>query len=386
MVQRVKDILSLALHAALSFVAGFVVRPKKLIVFCNYDGRGYGDNLAPIADEILRRQIDCEIVWLVKDLGILVPPHVRKVLRGRFREKLWLSRAKVVVCNQKGIPYWKHKGSFYIQTWHGDMPYKHIEAECGEMLSYYYRRMSQADSRRTDFVLSGSSFFSGVARSSFWYPEACKILEYGIPRNDVFFKRDEEEVVTFKKDVIGDSKVRIALYAPTFRECLPNANCRLDAQRLRQVLMKRFGGEWAVVVRLHPNVADQRSLFAYGNGVIDGTSIDKGQLLSLASDILITDYSSITEEFVILKKPIFLYAPDLDDYRQKERRLRELYFKLPFPRAASEEVLLELVQSFDEKVYQKELSAFLESEYRIFDDGHASERVVDLIETLLPRS
>lgn len=385
MIQRVKDILSLALHGALSFVAGFFVRPRKLIVFCNYDGRGYGDNLAPIVDEIVRRHIDCEIVWLVKDLGISVPPRVRKVLRGRFREKLWLSRAKVVVCNQKGIPYRKHKGCYYIQTWHGDMPYKHIEAECGEMLSYYYRRMSQADSRRTDFVLSGSSFFSSVARSSFWYPKECQILEFGIPRNDIFFNRDEQRISSFKEAVVGDSQVRIALYAPTFREYLPNANCQLDAQRLRQVLIKRFGGEWAVVIRLHPNVADQRPLFVYGNGVVDGTSIDEGQLLSSASDLLITDYSSITEEFVIRKKPVFLYAPDLEDYQQKERRLRELYFKLPFPRAESEEALFEIVQSFNETAYQKELSVFLEHEYRIFDDGHASERVVDLIESLLAR-
>ena len=153
--------------------------------------------------------------------------------------------------------------------------------------------------------------------------------------------------------------------------------------KLKDVCQARFGGKWIVVVRLHPNVADKAGMFEYGDDVVNGTRIDDAQRLSLAADILITDYSSIVEEFVIQRKPIFLYAPDLDEYVTKERQLRELYFRLPFPRCRTEEALQRAIADFDDKAYQTALGDFVERDYRVFDDGHASERVVDLIERLM---
>lgn len=383
MLARLKEDVSLCLHWACSVIMGFLPRKNRCIVFCNYDGRGYGDNLAPIADEIRRRKLDYELVWIVKDMGIYVPSWIRKITRGWFLEKACLSRAKIVICNLKGLYYHKRRGNYYIQTWHGDMPFKYIEAEEGSNLSRYYILRSQRDSWQTDFVLSGSGFFSSVAKRYFWYPEHCQVLEYGIPRNDIFFRCSQDEVAAFRKRYFGLADVRIAFYAPTFRERLPNENCRIDAKELKDACQSRFGGKWIVVVRLHPNVADKAGMFEYGDGVVNGTRIDNAQMLSLAADILITDYSSIIEEFVIQRKPIFLYAPDLEEYVTKERQLRELYFKLPFPHCRSENALQKAIVDFDDKAYLAALGDFIEHDYRIFDDGHASERVVDLIEKLM---
>ena len=383
MLARLKEDASLCLHWACSVVTGFLPRKNHCIVFCNYDGRGYGDNLAPIADEIHRRKLNYELVWLVKDLGIDVPSWVRRVVRGWFREKSCLSRAKIVICNLKGLYYHKRRGNYYIQTWHGDMPFKYIEAEEGSNLSRYYILRSRRDSKQTNFVLSGSSFFSSVAKRCFWYPEGCQVLEYGIPRNDIFFRCSRDEVASFRKRYFGSTDVRVAFYAPTFRERLPNENCRIDAKKLKGSCQSRFGGKWIVVIRLHPNVADKAGMFEYGDGIVNGTRIDDAQMLSLAADVLITDYSSIVEEFVIQRKPIFLYAPDLDEYVIKERKLRELYFRLPFPHCRTEDALQKAIADFDDKAYRTALGDFVERDYRVFDDGHASERVVDLIEKLM---
>lgn len=375
--------LSYLLHGILSLVASLWPRRNRLIVLCNYDGRGYGDSLAPIADEILRRKLNCKLAWLVKKYQDDIPSVIRQVKRGRFFEKVWLFNAKVFICNLKGIPYRKKNGSYYIQVWHGDMPFKYIEAECGKSLSSYYRAMSMADSERTDFVVSGSSVFSEIAREKFWYPSTCKVLEYGNPRKDVLFKSRPEEIATFKRENFGSDKVRLALYAPTFRSNIPNENCRFDAHKLHDALVKRFGGEWKVVIRLHPNVAGRENMFRYDDKVVNGTRIDAGQLLSLASELLITDYSSIVEEFVIQKKPVFLFVPDLKDYQKKERELRDFYFRLPFSSCENESSLVAAIADFDDKSYLERLERFIEADYRIFDDGHAAERVVDLIEKLL---
>lgn len=381
---RIKEFLSLALHAFLSYAFSGLSVKRGSVVFCNYGGRGYGDSPAAIANEILRRHLRCQMIWLVRDLGCEVPDGIKKVKRGWLFERACLARAQFIVSNTKGdLDFRRKKNRYYIQTWHGDMPFKQIEAECESMLSPYYVRMSKEDSTKTDFVLSGSSFFSKIAQTSFWLPSTCEVLECGIPRNDVFFTASEDEKVAFKQSVFGKSEVKVALYAPTFRDAIGNDVCRFDVERLRRSLSNKFGGTWIVVIRLHPNVAGSEGMFNYGDYIVNGTRIENGQKLSLVSDVLITDYSSIVEEFIIQRKPVFIYAPDLDEYVEKERRLRDLYFRLPFERCQTEIGLFDAVDRFDGFVYQEKLADFCKRDCRIFDDGHASERVVDLIEKLM---
>ena len=384
LIQRLKEDFSLTLHRTLGLLLGLIVRRRRLVVFCNYRGRGYGDNLSPVAEEIRRRNIPVRMVWLVRNLHEEIPEGIEKLKLGWIREKLLLSSANVFLSNTKDTPfYWKRRGAYYIQTWHGDMPFKYIEAECKDMLSRYYRLQSIGDSLRTDYILSGSSFFSNLARNSFWYPDSSKILEYGIPRNDIFFKTSAKEVLDFKRKKFGAEDVKVVLYAPTFREKTSNQVCKLDAFALRQAVEKRFGGRWIVVVRLHPLVAKYATMFEYDEKTVNGTLIEEGQLLSLAADLLVSDYSSIVEEFIIQKKPVFLYVPDIDRYINEERKLRDLYFKLPFPRCEDMDSLVREIALFDGEAYRRKLNQFIDADYQIFDDGHASERVVDLIENLI---
>lgn len=372
MIRRLKENASLALHWTFDFVLSLLAKRRRLIVFSNYNGRGYGDNLAPIADEILRRGDPVRMIWLVNDLCEKVPKGIEKLKRGWIREKLCLASAKIFISNTKGTPsYRKKRGSYYIQTWHGDMPFKFVEAECKDMLSRYYRVLSIADSRRTDYVLSGSSFFSNLARQSFWYPSSCKVLEYGIPRNDIFFKTSRQEVLEFKRKEFGSENVRVVLYAPTFRDRIPNEVCRIDAPDLCRAMERRFGGNWVVVIRLHPVVARRTGMFNFDSKTINGTLIENGQMLSLASDVLVSDYSSIVEEFILQRKPVFLYTPDYNAYIAKERRLRDLYLRLPFPRCENMDKLFQEVIQYDEDEYRRKLDLFIDSDYQIFDDGRA---------------
>ena len=384
MILSAKEFLSIALQRFLSFVAGFVPLRRRLIVFCNYNGRGYGDSLGPIADELLRRGVNCSMVWLVNDLNVSIPASIKKVKRGRFVERIYLAMAKIVISNTKGgLVYSKKRCAYYIQTWHGDMPFKHIEAECGKILPAYYTWLSKFDSCKTDFFISGSSLLSDIARRAFWYLQTCKICEYGNPRKDVFFRTSEAKMREFKQNMFGGASVRVALYAPTFRSNIPNEACRIDANALQKSLVEKFGGQWIVVIRLHPNVANRSDMFTYDDQIVNGTKIDDGQLLSMAAELLISDYSSVIEDFVIQRKPVFLYTPDINEYQTKERKLRDLYFKLPFPRCETECNLRKAIVDFDDKAYQTALGDFVECDYRVFDDGHASERVVDLIEKLM---
>ena len=382
---RFKAMLSLALHRIVAQVFRLVPRDERLIVFCNFNGAGFGDNLAPIASELIRRGSDCRVAWLVNDLGLELPPPIQKVRRGWIGETIALSRAKIVISNTKGtLHYCKKRNSFYIQTWHGgDIPTKFVEASCEQDLTWLYRQLSKADSAKTDYVLSGSERMSAIFRDEFWYPKSCRILEFGTPRKDLYFASSPEQKQGVKQKLFGRPEVRVALYAPTFREKTSNAVCVFDVGRLHKLLVKKFGGEWVVVVRLHPNAANSASLFTYNENVVNGTQMPDGQMLNLVSDCLITDYSSIIEDFVVQRKPVFLLVRDLDQYLLKERKLRDFYFELPFDRCKTEDALFNAIECFDRAKYAEYVGRFLEANCKMFDDGHASERVVDLIEQLM---
>ena len=382
---RLKELLSLWAHVLCAWLTGFFPRRRNRIVFCNYNGRGYGDNLSPIADEVIRRGHNWDLVWLVKDESVDLPRFVRKVKRGWLREKACLASARVVISNTKGsLIYRKHPGSVYLQTWHGgDLPTKFVEGGCGLELSRYYVMMSKRDSKITDYVLSGSVRLTEIFLTEFWYPKTCQVLEWGTPRKDIYFKKSGADKAKIREEIFGRGDVKVALYAPTFREYISNECCKFDFEFFRRALEKKFGGSWVVVIRLHPNVANLANRFPYDEKIINGTGMEDGQLLCLVSDLLVTDYSSIMEDFVVQRKPIILFTPDIDDYLSHERKLRDFYLNLPFARCRTEEELMDAVSRLDVGEYLKLVSDFAENGCKMVDDGHASERVVDLIEKLM---
>ena len=114
---------------------------------------------------------------------------------------------------------------------------------------------------------------------------------------------------------------------------------------------------------------------------IDVTSYPDMQELLLVADVLITDYSTIIYDMAIMRKVILLYAPDLDDYKNN-RGLKPIYFNLPSRINQSNDELMEYICRLDLDEYKKRLDEFL-SHVQIFDDGKASQRVVERIKSVV---
>ena len=353
---------------------------RNRIVFDNFGGRGFGDNPAYIVEELLKSQQNLDLVWLSKKKDIKLPNGVRCVKSMTLQAAYCIMTAKIRVSNVKNsLRCHKRKGQHYIQTWHGDLPFKLIEGECEETLSETYLKTSKADSERIDIILSGSSLMTDIYRKAFWLPESCEILECGLPRNDVYFNFSAQDIKALKRDFFGDEQVNIAIYAPTFRDDGSTAAYGLDEERLHNFLEKRDSKRWIVVVRLHPNIAKKSGIFNYNSHVVDGSAYPDPQKLFLASDLLITDYSSLVSDFMIMKKPIFLFCTDLEEYVSKCRQLRPMYYKLPFGICRNNDELLDKMSSFQFDKYIKQVEEFCSTYYNIFDNGNASSVVADKI-------
>lgn len=365
---------------SLSYVFSYIlpINNNKIVIKSFY-GRGYGSSSKYIVEEILRQQDgEVDIVWLCSEKSYVIEffPHgVRPVHATRIKEIYELATAKIWVDDCRKIqPIYKRNKQFYLQTWHSPLRPKKIEKDAGEYLHTKYIKGAKNDSKNIDLMISGCEFSHNIYRNSFWYDGL--IEKTGTPRCDIFFNdvlKLSEQVKNFYSIPLN---AQIILYAPTFR-MNEKYNYSWGFDKLINAYSKKTGIDTYLLVRLHPNVAQQATTLKYSKNVINATYYPDMQELLCACEILITDYSSSMFDIAIARKKCILYTPDLTKYLEKER---ELYFdlsKLPFPMAKKEEHLLSAIQSLDQDYFES-LEKFL-VEIGNYEDGKASERVANLL-------
>lgn len=344
-----------------------------------------------ICEELLRRNENVDIVWRVKKNDTKdFPAGVRCVNADTLKYYREIYSSPVIVANSfifLDQTMFLKKGQTLIQTWHGSLGIKR------------FGKHDMKDSRRrvwasiatgwmTDYCITNSSFVSESLRNTYW-PDA-KMLEYGHPRNDLFFPERAEKRAEIRRRICDQWGVpeesRFVMYGPTFRDKGRMDSYTLDFDRLLSALEKSLGGKWVLLLRYHPSLVNKdKSLAVKRKGsqdsVINVSSYSDMQELIAVTDVAITDYSSWIYDFILQRKPGFIYAADIDEY-YTERGFCYPLETTPFPIARNNEEMLENIRNFEEKVYLERLEKFLK-EKGCVEDGHASERAVDLILRLL---
>lgn len=354
------------------------------IVFVNFMGRGYGCNPKYIAEEILRQNLPYDLVWLVNDLNDPMPKKIRKVKYLSVDAAYELATAKVIVTNVKNLlPFpGKKRGQYFIMTWHGGPAFKWVEKDAEKTLSPAYVAESKANSAITDLMMVNCQEQFEEFKRAFWYDG--EILKCGIPRNDVFLRHDDKFIARVRESLNVPQSNKIVMYAPTFRNDFSSTDVyKFNAKKLLDTLKKRFGGKWTLLMRFHPNMTSTalaQANFSAPN-IINVTNYPDMQELIVVSDVLISDYSSVIYDFMISNKPVFIFAKDYDTYPY-ERELKPLYFNLPYKVNRTEEELFACIKTFNTNAQESRIKAFME-EIKPFDNGHASETVVEKIKSVI---
>ena len=222
----------------------------------------------------------------------------------------------------------KKDGQVFIQVKHwASITLKKFGAEESNI---YDRDKRIADSGTWDYVLIGSRFDEDSCRSGF--PGTYRCIDVGSPRSDALFDKALREKI-YKYYEISE-KYHTILYAPTFRshDGIPiQVEEEMDYIGLKRSLIKRFNGCWKILIRLHPLLANAMDYENLPDDCMNVSKYEDMEELVSASDIMISDYSSIMFEPAFVKKPVFLYAPDKNEYVNKEKDLLLDYDSLPFP-------------------------------------------------------
>ncbi len=362
------------------------IEPNK-IIFRNHLG-SYGCNVKYICEEIIRQKLPYDLVWVV-DKHILkfqkdYPKNVRLVMTGTSdatREyataRIWIESERRYEFVREGL--FKREGQTYIQTFHGSLGIKKTGPDRKDVLKGNLI-VPKIDAAQIDYLVSNSTFTTEYLKRIFW--NNGKILEVGHPRNDIFF----QDSASVKRKVFGfygiPENKKIILYAPTLREDRDLTCYGLDFKRLVDAASKRFGGEYVVMLRLHPMIIDLKDKYQNDfDGIIDATDYSDMQELLVSTDIIVTDYSSCIYDFMLTRRPGFIFATDLKKYNNG----RGLLFSLtstPFPVATNNDELVDKIEAFDNGRYLEEVEAFLKGKGCV-DDGHASGKVVELIKQII---
>lgn len=364
----------------------FPIDKNKIVFFSFENGGRFGDHGKYITEELIRRpEADgLDIVWTINSLNADLPDGVRpiyiknwkSVIREAETAKMWIS------CDPLPPYLIKRKGQIYIQTKHwASVTLKtfYLDDRSFEGVRDYYEKW-QKNGDMMDFCFVGSKFDEESCRRGFGFKGDC--IEVGSPRSDTMFrnKKNKEKIYNYY-GIPRD--MRCVIYAPTFRflkdtceSMIPDHH--LDYDSVLTSLKRRFGGEWMMLLRYHPQAKKPAEIEKTGKRLIDTGGYPDSQELASAADIMISDYSSIMFEPAFSGKPVFLYAPDREHYVGGERELLIPYDELPFPIATDNDGLMEIIESFDENNYRNELNLFM-NRYGVHEDGHASERAVDFI-------
>lgn len=370
-------LLSKITSAAAWTVCGLLPIKKNKIVASSFYGKGYSDNPKAIFEELRKRGEDLDLVWVTKPgQESTLPEGVRPVKYGSLRRIYELSTAKVWIDNCRKGAMKKRKKQYYLQTWHG-LALKRIEKDAATKLDDEYTPYAIRDSGQTDVIVSNCAHMTKVYKTGFWYDG--EVLETGSPRNDMLF----EDAAPYRKKVreaMGLPVDRnLVLYGPTFRaDHSLDAYC-IEADGLLAALRDRFGGDWTLLVRLHPAVeAMSDRVFTYdGKTVCNATPYPDIMELLAACDCVITDYSSLMFDFALTGRPCFQFATDLQAYLAD----RNFYFPLsdlPFPCAESNAALCDNIRDYSEETQKSRWKTF-NKDFGLIDDGKASSRCADLI-------
>lgn len=371
-IHKIQTMVYLAFIRIFSF---FPVDSKK-ILFDNFNGKGYAGNPKYIAEYIIRRNEGYKLIWIVnRDVNPNdFPKNITLIKSRTIRAAYEVETSKYWIDNVRKTGFKKRKEQLYLQVWHGVIGIKKVEGQVSDKLDKKYIDSAKLDSKATDYLIAPCRRYKSIMEKSFWISSK-KIHLIGSPEFDILYNNIEKTKKSIKKKLeIGDKK--ILLYAPTFREnCSFDYFC-VDFNNVLSALTKRFGGEWILAIRLHPNVHNP-SYNSINSKWIDLTNYCDVQELIIASDAVITDYSSVIFSSAIIHIPSFIHAIDLDQYRT-ERNFEIKFCELPFPISQTNEQLVENIKKYDNMYTNVAIDRFF-SKLGIVFDGKYSERAIDLL-------
>ena len=353
-----------------------IPRSKKRLAFGCYRG-GFSDNSKYLFIYTAEHCKDLDVCWLsvnrqtvkhVRSLGlpaywVLSPIGAWKALRAKY----WFINSYT-----SDIMYCLSGNATVINLWHGvGLKRCEFNIQNGGLADRYVKKTFKERFyhpeafRRPDYLLSSTEFQSVMFASAFRIPvERC--LDLGYPRNQILtwqkaqiraFVEKYEPKETTELIQRMEQFDKVFIYMPTWRDSQLNIfTQQFDLDALNKELVEQNA---LMLLKPHPNT-QTNEVTGYSNIVLVNRTTDVYGVLPF-TDVLITDYSSILYDYLLMpKKETILFLYDYDEY------VRDRDFYYPFDenvvgkRVVSFAELLQCIKSGDYKSSQEEKQVIID--------------------------
>lgn len=224
-----------------------------------------------------------------------------------------LASAKYLVTDTSFPPYFiKKKEQVYLNTWHGT-PLKAMGRSVPDR--EYALGNVQRNFYIADYLLYQNEFSKNIFFDDYMLNEIYrgKVLLSGYPRNSSFYRLDRRDKI--RKELELEDK-QVMVYMPTWRGLLHKKQNKEQVEKIFGYLAHldhKLKDNQILYVKLHPFVKkgiNYSELLHIKEFPGDYETYD----FLNASDLLITDYSSIMFDYAVSKKKIILFTYDRKEY------------------------------------------------------------------------
>jgi len=383
------------------FLSGFIPRRPDLWVFGSWGGYRFADNSASFFLYCQRDFAETvRLVWISREPDIVT--SLRE--KGFEAHLIWSARgiwccltAKLHIFDSfsKDINFWPSRGASKVNLWSG-VPLKAFERDIKNPRSRYYRlfhgslperwllaMMMPWHVDRPNLIIATSPETGEITRRAFDLPPEAVVVT-GFPRNDVLFQ-SAEAARSLNRDwppsfiAAVDAKRRIFMYLPTYRDSgKPFFNLDwADLDRLMHELNATF------FFKFHPD--DQSTFRGTGQHIVELPIETDIYSMMAYSDALISDYSSIIFDYMLLDRPVIYYAPDMEEFVSSSRSLifdpaDIAVGPVCFTAAELKQAISDVANEVDASPERQAKWAATRKRFNSFMDGQSSRRTAEAID------
>jgi CDP-glycerol glycerophosphotransferase (TagB/SpsB family) len=343
---------------------------KKYIIFASRGGKDYADNSRSLYEEFLEKG-DSNVFYFTKKKSVLALIPQNGIYAYSLKGFFILIRAKVLVFTHGTddfSPYvpQKHKNRIFINLFHA-IAVKKVGLQGSEK--------AKIESEKWDYFLVSSPFEAEFIKEQYLLKDE-QILIVGQPRNDVLC---EKKVVPSKK--VNKS----ILYAPTFRthsDTIIFPFSDLDLTSLDQFLEEH---NIEIIIRLHINDENRYRInedfknlkqIVFSGSKVTPTVND----ILFKFDAVISDYSSILIDYLLLDKPVAYTPYDFEEYEQKRGFSFDYHEHRFGPIINTQEDLKAFLLTKEDDFSEKRNK--MKNKFHTYQDGESAKRMYNYIKNL----
>jgi CDP-glycerol glycerophosphotransferase (TagB/SpsB family) len=316
-----------------------IPRKKHIWIFGSWKGERFSDNSKYFFLYIANNKHNIRAIWVTRNHGVkqrLVENGYECYLVGEIKGIFYSIISKYHIVDHspdKDILAFSSPGAFCIQLWHG-LPIKNIGNYIEKNNSFFYSIILKLKSKLKGiycwsfpYIISTSNFTRDIMYNAFCtFPE--QMILCGYPRCDILIN-EKADYNFIDKDIIYTNMIimdykkngfKVIGYFPTFRdhqdEMVFGTKSEKQLSEFNTFLKKN---KIIIFTKKHWASQADYTLNEKNNNInFLNSDIDINSILT-KFEVLITDYSGVYFDYLLLDKPIILYVYDFDTYKNIDR-------------------------------------------------------------------